>query len=67
MGTDSLTFIDDVTHDGSNRMNSEVLRNILSNIQKNASGLIGRNFLMQQENEPKPTTKELIGGEKGLD
>ncbi len=41
-GTGSLIFIDDVTHDGSSKMNSEVYRNILSaNLQKDATKLIG--------------------------
>lgn len=46
-GTGSLVFIDDVTHDGSSRMNSDVYKTILSgNLQKNASKLIGRSFNM---------------------
>ena len=45
-------------------MNSEVYRNILSaNLKKDATKLIGRSFIMQQDNDPKhtaKTTKELI-------
>ncbi len=48
-GTGSLIFINDVTHDGSSKINSEVYRNILSdNLQKDATKLIGRSFIMQQ-------------------
>ena len=55
-GVGSLIFIDDVTHYGSSRMNSEVYKNILSaNLRRNESKLIGRNFNMQQDNEPKHT------------
>lgn len=65
-GTGSLIFIDDVTHDGSSKMNSEVYRNILSaNLKKDATKLIGRSFIMQQDNDPKhtaKTTKEFIRG-----
>ena len=67
-GVGSLIFIDDVTHDSSSRMNSEVNKNILSaNIWRNASKLIGRNFIMQQDNDPKHTantTKQLHYAEK---
>ncbi len=67
-GTGSLIFIDDVTHDGSSKINSEVYRNILSdNLQKDATKLIGRSFIMQQDNDPKhtaKTTKEFIRGKK---
>ena len=56
--------MDDVTHDGSSRMYSEVNKNILSaNLQKNASKLPGRNFITQQDNDPKHTantTKDFI-------
>ena len=46
-GTGSLIFIDDVTHDGSSKMNSEVYRNILSaNLKRDAIKLIGRSFIM---------------------
>ena len=51
-GTGSFIFIDDVTDDGSSRMNSEVYRNILSaNLRRNAFKLIGRRFIMQQDND----------------
>ena len=49
-------------------MNSEVYKNILSaNLQRNASKLIGRNFIMQQDNDPKHTantTKDFIREKK---
>lgn len=67
-GTGSLIFIDDVTNDGSSRMTSEVYRSILAtNVQENATRLIGRRFTMQQDNDPKHTanaTKEFIRGKK---
>lgn len=68
-GTGSLIFIDDVTDDGSSRMNSEVDRNILSaNLRRNALKLIVRKFIMQQDNDPKHTankTKDFIRGKSG--
>ena len=67
-GVGSLIFIDDVTHDGSSRMNSEVYKNILSaNLGRNASKIFGRNFIMQQDNDPKHTantTKDFIREKK---
>ena len=37
-GVGSLIFIDDITHEGGSRINSEVYKNILSaNLQKNVS------------------------------
>ena len=63
-GVSSLIFIDDVTHEGSSRMNLEVYKNILSaNLQRNAFRIIGRNCIMLQDNDPKPTvntTKDFI-------
>ncbi|MCJ8748319.1 hypothetical protein PDJAM_G00163500 [Pangasius djambal] len=57
-GTDSLIFTDG-SHDGSSRMKSDIYRNILSdNLQRNASNLIGRNFIMQQDNNPKHTATQ---------
>ena len=59
-GVGSLIFMDDVTHDGSSRMNSEVYKNILS---ANLGRLIGRNFITQQDNNRKHTantTNDLI-------
>lgn len=58
-GADSVIFIADGT-----MMNSEVYRNILpASWQRNASNLIGMNFIMQQGNDPKHsanTTKNVI-------
>ena len=55
-GVGSLIVIDDVTHDGSSRINSEVDKNILSaNLQRHPSKLNGWNFIMQQDNDPKHT------------
>ncbi len=68
-GTGSFIFINDVKHDGSRKINSEVYRNILSdNLQKDATKLIGRSFIMQQDNDPKhsaKTTKEFIRARSG--
>ena len=67
-GVDSLIFIDDVTHNGGSRMNSEVYKNILSaNLRRNVSKRIAKNFIMQQDNELKHTanrTKDLIWEKK---
>uniref|UniRef100_A0A667YPJ5 Transposase n=1 Tax=Myripristis murdjan TaxID=586833 RepID=A0A667YPJ5_9TELE len=55
-GTGSLVYIDDVTADGSSRMNSDVYRAILSaHIQPNATKLIGQRFTVQMDNDPKHT------------
>ena len=57
-GTGSLGFIDDVTADKISRMNSEVVRAILSaHIQPKVSELIGRHFPVQMDNDPKHTAK----------
>lgn len=62
------SFIDDVTQDRGSRMNSEVCRNFwFANLQRNASKLIRRKFIMQQGNEPKHnanTPKNVISGKK---
>ena len=53
-----LVFIDDMTEDGSNRINSDVYRNILSaHIQPNSAKLIGRRFTVQMANDPKHSAK----------
>ncbi len=65
-GIGSLIFINDVTHDGSSKINSEVYRNILSgNLQKDATKLIGRSFIMQQDNDPKHSAKNNKGVHQG--
>ena len=53
-GVGSLIFIDEVTHDG--------YKNILfANLRGNASKLIGTNFIMQQDNDPKHTVNTTTG------
>ena len=63
----SLIFIDAVIHDHSSRMNSGY-KNILSaNLWRNASKQIGRDFIMQQDNDPKRNaniTKDFIRWKK---
>ena len=67
-GTGPLIIIDYVTHDGSSKMNSEVHRNILSaTLKTDLIKLTGRSSFMQQDNNPKHTTKtakEFIRGKK---
>lgn len=49
-GKGSLIFIVDVTYDDNSSMNSEVYRNVLSlKLQRSASNLIRRRFIMQHE------------------
>lgn len=51
IGTGSPVFIDDVTKDGSSRMNSEVYRQARSaQTQPNAAKLIGWRFTMEMDN-----------------
>lgn len=65
-GTGSLVLIHNVTRDGSSRTNSEVDKTILSNnLQKNASKLIGRSFMMQQDNDPKTRWQQKKARESG--
>lgn len=49
-------------------MNSELHRNVLlANFNRKVSRLIGRSFIVQQDNEPKHTdntTNDFSGGEK---
>lgn len=61
-GTGSLDFIDDVTSNGSSRMNSpEISRLILfANLPRNASSIIGSNFTKHTAN----TTELHQGGKK---
>lgn len=59
--TASPIFIYDVTADKSSRINSEMLRAILSaHIQPNASELIGHCFTMQMYNDLKHTVKAKV-------
>ena len=55
-GTGSLIFIDDITADGRRKMNPKVYRHIISaQVQANVSELIGRRFILQQDNDAKHT------------
>lgn len=56
--TRSVVFVDDLTADNSNRMKSEMYRDIFSvQILQNAANLIGRHFISQMDNDPKQTVK----------
>lgn len=55
-GTFSRTFIADGPRDGSNRTNSDVWMHFILDVnQHNLSILMGRNFIMQQDNDPEHT------------
>ncbi len=67
-GTDPLNFTDDLMYDDSSRMNLEGYKTILpTNIQENTTRLIGKSFILHQDNDPKhPTSsvKEFIRAKK---
>ncbi len=53
-GTDLLNFTDDLLYDDSSRMNLEGYKTVLPiNIQENATRLIGKCFILHQDNDPK--------------
>ncbi len=67
-GTGPLNFTDDLMHDDSSRMNLEGYITILpTNIQENATRLIGKCFILHQDNDPKhpaSSVKEIIRAKK---
>ncbi len=69
-GTGPLNFTDDLIYDDSSRINLEEYKTILpTNIQENATRLIGKCFILHQSNDPKhpaSSVKEFIRAKKGL-
>ncbi len=67
-GTGPLNFTDDLMYDDRSRMNLEGYKTILpTNIQENANRLIGKCFILHQNNDPKHTAhsvKEVIMAKK---
>ncbi len=67
-GTGPLNCTDDLMHDDSSRMNLEGYKTILlTNIQENATRLIGKCFILHQNNDPKhpaSSVKEFIRAKK---
>ncbi len=67
-GTGPLNFTDDLMYDDSSRMNLEGDKTILpTNIQENAARLIGKCFILHQDNGPKhpaSSVKESIRAKK---
>lgn len=67
-GPGDLIFIDDVNENASMIMTGETYRDILKTyVQPNATKLVGRNFVLQADNDPKHAanaTKELISKKK---
>ncbi len=67
-GTGPLNFTDDLMCDDSSRMNLEGYKTILpTNIQENATRLIGKCFILHQNNDPKhpaSSVKEFIRAKK---
>ncbi len=67
-GTGPLNFTDDLMYDDSSRMNLEGYKTILpTNNQENATRLIGKCFILHQDNDPKhpaSSVKEFIRAKK---
>ncbi len=67
-GTGLFNFTDDVMYDDSSRINLEGYKAILpTNIQENATRLIGKCFILHQDNDPKhpaSSVKEFIRAKK---
>ncbi len=67
-GTGPLIFTDDLMYDDSSRMNLEGYKTILpTNIQENATRIIGKCFISHQDNNPKhpaSSVKECIRAKK---
>ncbi len=67
-GTGPLNFTDDLMYDDSSRMNLEGYKTILpTNIQENATRLIGKCFILHQDKNPKhpaSSVKEFIRAKK---
>ncbi len=65
-GTGPLNFTDDLMYDDSSRMNLEGYKTILpTNIQENATRLIGKCFILHQDNNPKTPCQFSQGIYKG--
>ena len=66
--TGPLNFNDDLMYDGSSRMNLEGYKIILAtNIQENATKLIRKHFILDQDNDPKhpaSSVKDFIRAKK---
>ncbi len=67
-GTGLLNFTDDLMYDDSSRMNLEGYKTILpTNNQENATRVIGKCFILHQDNDPKhpaSSVKEFIRAKK---
>ncbi len=67
-GTGPLIFTEDLMYDDSRKMNLEGYKTILpTNIQENATRLIGKCFILHQNNDPKhpaSSVKEFIRAKK---
>ena len=60
--TGPLHFNDDLMYDGSSRMNLEGYKIILAtNIQENATKLIRKHFILDQDNDPKHPASSVKG------
>ncbi len=64
-GTGPLNFTDDLMYDDSSRMNLEGCKTILpTNIQENVTRLIGKCFILHQDNDPKTSCQGIYNGKE---